>query len=154
MMQKFCSRVSVLLLFFVVSISTAGNGQPSADDIAIIEKVDFEKKQYNPRHIHFMKSPAKSPLIKYNPVFLFFGSMMYFYQSALSPQISADCRFTMSCSNFSKNAITEFGLVKGVALSADRILKCNRIGVSMAKISDYDVNYKILDSPSKYRITP
>ncbi|MDZ7776053.1 MAG: membrane protein insertion efficiency factor YidD [Bacteroidales bacterium] len=65
--------------------------------------------------------------MKYNPVAVSLGGLLYLYQSILSQQISAECLFHPSCSQFGKNAIREFGLLKGVALTADRITRCNRI---------------------------
>ncbi len=62
---------------------------------------------------------------RYNPVSLFFNGSMYIYQKAISEQISAQCGFTPSCSEFSKNLIQHYGLIKGVFLSADRLMRCN-----------------------------
>ena len=70
-------------------------------------------------------SSQRSFFEKYNPVSLFFNGSMYIYQKTISEQISAQCGFTPSCSEFSKTLIRNFGLIKGVFLSADRLMRCN-----------------------------
>lgn len=35
------------------------------------------------------------------------------------------CRFTPSCSNYMKEAIIEYGSIKGIYLGIKRILRCN-----------------------------
>ena len=37
----------------------------------------------------------------------------------------SQCKFYPSCSNYAKEAITEYGAFKGTFLSLKRILKCN-----------------------------
>ena len=147
--SKFILFIGILgFLFFSETLQA----QLSSGDLGLIRAQKFEEAKYKKREIHFLTSKSKSPLVKYNPVTLFFGSMMYFYQAALSPQISAECRFQLSCSNFSKQSISRFGLLKGVALSADRIMKCNRVAMIDARPGDYDVNFRMFDTPSKYHI--
>jgi putative component of membrane protein insertase Oxa1/YidC/SpoIIIJ protein YidD len=67
----------------------------------------------------------QSIFARYNPISLFFNGSMYLYQKTISEQISAQCGFTPSCSEFSKNLILHYGLIKGVFLSADRLMRCN-----------------------------
>lgn len=40
------------------------------------------------------------------------------------------CRFQPTCSNYALEAIERFGVIKGVALSVKRIIKCNPFGPS------------------------
>lgn len=47
------------------------------------------------------------------------------YQWTLRPFIGANCRFHPSCSHYAIEAVTEHGAVKGAAMSAWRILRCN-----------------------------
>ena len=67
----------------------------------------------------------RSFIVRYNPIVLFFNGSMYIYQKKISEQISAQCGFTPSCSEFSKSLIQNYGLIKGVFLSADRLMRCN-----------------------------
>lgn len=48
------------------------------------------------------------------------------YQKFISPILGRNkCRFYPSCSSYSIEAISRFGILKGLYLSIRRILKCN-----------------------------
>ena len=52
------------------------------------------------------------------------------YQKAISPFFISSCRFTPSCSEYTIEAIQEFGVLKGITMGMVRILKCNPLGSS------------------------
>ncbi|NLV98620.1 MAG: membrane protein insertion efficiency factor YidD [Clostridiaceae bacterium] len=54
--------------------------------------------------------------------------LITFYQKAISPQTPACCRYTPSCSNYAKDAITIHGAFYGSLLAVWRILRCNPFG--------------------------
>ncbi|HEY6161054.1 MAG TPA: membrane protein insertion efficiency factor YidD [Bacteroidia bacterium] len=93
----------------------------------------------------------KNVVARYNPIALTFTGMMLLYQRVISPQISSDCVYSRSCSNFSKEAIHQFGLIKGIFLTADRLLRCNRSCENDFPLSSFEPNGKIKDEPSDYR---
>jgi hypothetical protein len=47
------------------------------------------------------------------------------YQWTLRPVIGANCRFWPSCSEYAVDALRLHGAVRGSALAAKRILRCN-----------------------------
>jgi hypothetical protein len=47
------------------------------------------------------------------------------YQLLLRPVLPPACRFSPSCSQYSHEAITKYGAVKGLWLSIKRIIRCN-----------------------------
>jgi putative membrane protein insertion efficiency factor len=47
------------------------------------------------------------------------------YQSTLSRVMPPNCRFTPSCSQYTYEAISKFGVFKGVWLGARRIARCH-----------------------------
>ena len=47
------------------------------------------------------------------------------YQKTLSPFFPSSCRFTPTCSEYSKQSILKYGLFKGSYLGVKRILKCH-----------------------------
>lgn len=51
--------------------------------------------------------------------------MIKTYQAVLSPLLGQRCRFYPSCSQYTLEAIEEWGLVKGVYLGAKRLSKCH-----------------------------
>ena len=47
------------------------------------------------------------------------------YQLTLSPILPSRCRFHPSCSHYGMEAIGKYGTLKGTALTAWRVLRCN-----------------------------
>jgi putative membrane protein insertion efficiency factor len=53
-----------------------------------------------------------------------------FYQVSISPLLGAHCRHTPTCSQYTIEAIEEWGLVKGTWLGIKRIARCHPWGTS------------------------
>ena len=47
------------------------------------------------------------------------------YQKTLSPFIGRNCRYTPSCSEYTIEAINEYGTIKGMIMGFARICRCN-----------------------------
>jgi putative component of membrane protein insertase Oxa1/YidC/SpoIIIJ protein YidD len=91
-------------------------------------------------------------IARYNPVSLVLKGALLGYQKLVSEQLARSCPYEITCSNFSKQSIQEFGIFKGLFISADRILRCNRIG--LLDVSPLNINPAtgaIIDSPNMYR---
>ena len=52
------------------------------------------------------------------------------YQNFISPILPSTCRYSPTCSEYSKQSLIKFGLIKGSILSIKRIIKCNPWGGS------------------------
>jgi uncharacterized protein len=52
------------------------------------------------------------------------------YQATLSPLLGAHCRHSPSCSQYTIEAIQEWGPAKGIVLGAKRIGRCHPWGTS------------------------
>lgn len=144
---------SYILLVLLLSASHIGFSQLQlqADEVIQIKSVDFHESKFDARHPKFLKV-GKNPILNYNPITLFFGSALYFYQKAISPQLQSHCPYEISCSAFSMATIQEFGLVKGIALSADRLTRCTQFSTLDLMPSQINQNTgAIIDDPSKYR---
>lgn len=127
-------------------------GQFSSSDLDLVQKKSVENHKYDERIIQFMNAD-KSFFAKYNPVNLALGSLMFSYQKFISPQFSASCLYSPSCSHFSKEVIHQYGFVKGVALSADRLMRCNRVaGTSIQQVRFDHRIMRFRDDASRYRI--
>ncbi|MCC7301620.1 MAG: membrane protein insertion efficiency factor YidD [Bacteroidia bacterium] len=74
------------------------------------------------------------------------GSMLA-YQHVISPQLSAGCLYQMTCSNYAKHAIGQFGAIRGVLLTADRLTRCNRGTVRQLPPFRFAPNGKAIDEP-------
>jgi len=52
------------------------------------------------------------------------------YQYGISPLFTSSFRYTPTCSNYSREAVTKHGIIKGTVLSIKRISKCHPWGGS------------------------
>jgi hypothetical protein len=50
------------------------------------------------------------------------------YKRYLSPQLSAACRFTPTCSEYAAEAVTRHGALGGTLLALWRLLRCHPLG--------------------------
>jgi putative membrane protein insertion efficiency factor len=50
------------------------------------------------------------------------------YQRALSPFLPVSCRYEPTCSEYSHQAISQHGLMRGLWLSLHRLARCTPIG--------------------------
>ena len=84
---------------------------------------------------------------KHNPIAVILSGTMLFYQHVVSPQLSANCIYTRSCSNFAKQAIKELGLIEGILACTDRLLRCNLGGLRESPNIYVDEGGKVTDEP-------
>lgn len=47
------------------------------------------------------------------------------YQRLVSPLVGQRCRYYPSCSEYAAQAITRFGILRGLVLAGWRLLRCN-----------------------------
>ena len=47
------------------------------------------------------------------------------YQRLLAPALGNRCRYYPSCSEYAAQALTRFGILRGLVLAAWRLLRCN-----------------------------
>ena len=52
------------------------------------------------------------------------------YQRMISPSLGNVCRFQPSCSHYAYEAIERHGVLRGVSLAMQRILRCRPFGAS------------------------
>ncbi len=126
---------------------------PFTMTLQAMESRTFGPEQAQREKVPFMWVPASNPVLRYNPLSLGFGSLMVVYQRHISRHFSATCLYQPSCSNFSRRLIDELGLVKGVFLSADRVMRCNRVAAVDIPASLFDRHdHKVHESTGMYRL--
>ncbi|MCK5821510.1 MAG: membrane protein insertion efficiency factor YidD [Bacteroidales bacterium] len=130
-MFKLLSKISFLLFFLVLTISLSG--QSFQEDFTLVfDKVQEKSHDAHAGHKHlpvFLLSDHPSALVRFNPFTLAFGGLLWGYQTMISPQLSATCIYSPSCSAYSKNLLQEYGILRGVIFTADRISRCNRLAL-------------------------
>jgi len=99
-----------------------------------------------------LRSRHQGIIARYNPLSLVLKGVLLGYQTLVSEQLARSCPYEITCSNFSKLAIEEYGAFKGIFISADRILRCNRIGLlDTHPLSVNPLTGAIIDPPNLYR---
>ncbi len=142
---------TILGLVFLL-ISFISFSQNVVSDFDYILAKNFEDTSYtkvNKASYVFKNSNA---FVKYNPLSLVFGGSLLFYQRVVSKQIMMGCAFNPSCSNFSKQSIKQYGLLKGIALSTDRLTRCTKLSSIDFHPVLFDKNGKVNDSPTIYKL--
>lgn len=138
----------LLLLFFKGTILAQGD----SINFNLLVNQDFS----NPRleHTRIIKygiTENKKLVQKANPISFSLSTLMFFYQKVLSPQISADCLYSPTCSEYSRQLFIRFGLLKGFAFSADRIMRCDRISATTIHQINIDINDgKVHETTDRY----
>lgn len=146
-MRYLLSSILILLLIFSYQTVKSQNNDLVKDLKFVAKSIKIDKQEIRP----YIYKDEKNVLIKYNPISLFFGGMLFMYQNTITYQFSADCLYNPSCSEYSKQSIRQYGFVKGCFLSADRITRCNRIsatGIHYLKINKH--NHKCNDIVELY----
>ncbi len=150
------ATIVVFIEIFAVHAIFSQHNNGDKNDLRLIqtvEKSDLAAIGYQQkRKPRFLIKKEDRLIDKINPVKLTFGGLLYFYQSVLSQQFSADCLYEPSCSNFSRDVIAHYGILKGVFLSADRLSRCNRIAqTSLHPLSINPETGHSMDSYTRYK---
>ena len=126
----------LLLIIFCLDLPA----QKISDSEMVLTHDFTDSVMVQKRQVSFGISKSGSAFIKYNPVTLVFSGLMFTYQKWVSPQISAECLYSPSCSEYSKLLFRKYGIFKGLFTSADRIMRCDRI--SATTLSPFSINEK------------
>lgn len=141
---KYQKSIYIILFFCVFTLfSNKTQSQSIQTDLDLI----------GTQKTKLVKNKKKRKLIqKINPIYWTFQGSLGFYQKVVSPQFSADCLYELSCSRFSREAIKEFGVIKGISLTADRLTRCNRNTLFSFYQKKMNSKGKIIDIPLDYKI--
>lgn len=151
----------LFILYLLTVTCQAAFAQLSKSDLSLIQTTDFYHKndfsfyQLPGNSSAIMKSREKGLAARYNPVSLLLKGSMWTYQNIISPELSSPCPYQISCSNFAKQSIEDFGIIKGTAIAVDRLMRCNRISLLEVPAIDFDPQtHHIIDPPSRYTWHP
>jgi len=120
---------SSVLLVFLISFTSLAQKIDLNSDLMLADSVSKQQVHHSPKRAYIFKNQPKT-IKNSNPVSLIYGGSLYVYQNYVSQHFSANCLYDPSCSDFSKQAVKEYGLFKGGLLSFDRLNRCNRIAAT------------------------
>lgn len=139
----------VLVILFSILFSSSSLSQ-SLGDMTLLKNTEFEKREYREREVGYGFKEGKKTL---NPFYHILSSSMYLYQKFISPQLSRGCAFNPSCSQYSKDLIEEYGVIKGSILSSDRITRCTRVSLSDKSHYHFDTkDGKMHETVDRYKL--
>lgn len=150
-MQRSVNRSLAISMVIICCLTSFAQNVDFKSDIELINK-DFSGTSPEKYKRPYIYKDESNFFKKINPVGLLFGGTLYLYQNVLSKHISADCLYTPSCSEFSKQAIRDCGLLKGALLTVDRVNRCNRIAATDLKRYSVDPKTNRYPDPvSRYK---
>lgn len=120
---------SFVLLHFFLSLTGFAQSIDLNADLLLVDTVSKQKVHHSGKRSYIFKNQPKT-YKSCNPASLIYGGTLYVYQNFVSQHFSADCLYDPSCSDFSKQVVKEYGLLKGGLLSFDRLNRCNRIAAT------------------------
>lgn len=126
--------ISFGLFFLVFGLTSFAQAIDLSADLLLADSVSKQQVHHSEKRIYIFKNRPKN-FGNSNPVSLIYGGSLYVYQNFISQHFSADCLYDPSCSEFSKRAVKEFGLIKGGMLTVDRLDRCNRIAATSLNMS-------------------
>lgn len=87
-----------------------------------------------------------------SPVRFVIRGTIHLYRTYVSPIDGPRCGFTPSCSAFARQAVVEYGTLRGVIMTADRLTRCN---IFKEPGPDYHLlpNGKLFDPVSAHTLT-
>ena len=152
MQNKYNKRVSVFMPLMLLLLFDTSGGMPLSDLRLLETKPPAEAKLIRTNEVSFMKINSNSWIIRNNPVSLSFGGLMYVYQRFVSPQLPSECLYIPSCSGFSRELIYDFGIFRGIILTSDRLMRCNRLAaMDVHPLLVDEKAGKVIESTQMYR---
>lgn len=140
----------LFLSAIITTFTTVVSGQNIKSDLFIVLNNEANLITKNTYYLGENNSQkvmrTKSVIQKINPLYYTAKAAMFLYQNAISQQLSKDCPYEVTCSNFCKKAIEKKGLLIGVLFGADRLMRCNPFSfLGEEKNIEINKNNKIVD---------
>ncbi|WP_320111374.1 membrane protein insertion efficiency factor YidD [Draconibacterium orientale] len=149
--QKANRTVFLLLVFVFASFGAYSQQIDLKSDLLLVDSVAEQQMPATGHRPYIYKNQPKT-FKNSNPVSLVYGGSLYVYQNLFSQHLSASCLYHPSCSDFSKQAVSDYGLIKGTLLSFDRLSRCNRIAATDLDPGTIDPHvHRFHDAIKKYK---
>ncbi|MBR1774757.1 MAG: membrane protein insertion efficiency factor YidD [Bacteroidales bacterium] len=147
----YCCIITVCLIFSLNGYSQQTKEVFSSSDLKLLAAHNYSDSSFNERKVRYGFGKNNKTL---NPFYHLLSSSMFVYQRYVSSVLSRQCAFVPSCSRYSKDLISGYGLLKGTICTADRLMRCNRISLA-DKHSIYLLMEgcgHIYESPLRYKL--
>ena len=138
---RYFVRFCLFCLSAVIFVSPAFASE--ATDLAFIRKVNPITTTKSQEVVRFNRQETSE-------LKLAATGLIRLYQKFISSQDSPTCSFSPSCSRFGMACIQEYGVLRGVLLTADRLLRCN--GSQARHYHKDSVTGKYIDPVSDYAV--
>ena len=113
----------IIILFFMLNIIYLSYSQSELNGKIITSTFHiYHSPIIKKRKVLSLK--GKSFLFKINPLTYLAAGSLYVYQNVFSEQISANCTYQISCSEYTKKCIEKYGLVKGSVIGLHQLSNC------------------------------
>ena len=125
---------AAIALAFLLLFTNEAHSQNSlgTSDLALIADTNNPNPEFAERKVTFGFGKGK-PLAN-----ALLGPFMYGYQKFISPQISAQCLYHPSCSEYGKHLFHTYGGIKAFLSTTDRLMRCDRISATDINLIDVD----------------
>jgi uncharacterized protein len=115
--------------FLVAALLVIETGSISQKAVGIKEDLTLIVQSHRPRALPLPAvdtppRPSGGIATELRPAAL---QLIGFYQKFISSQDGQVCNFTVTCSRFAALAVRRYGLADGLAMTSDRIQRCNGI---------------------------
>ncbi len=121
--------ISLILILFLISRPAEAQKIDIKADMMLIDSLAKKQLPHTSKRAYIYKNQPKT-IKNSNPASMLYGGSLYVYQNYISQHFSASCLYDPSCSDFSKQAVKNFGMLKGGLLTFDRLNRCNRIAAT------------------------
>ena len=133
--------ISALPLFFLSFIFTPVSAQ---SDLQLV-KGTIENQSAHDHHWHEGNFNRTA-----NPIKLVANAALWIYQKEITYQLFSNCMYSTSCSEFSRQSFGQFGAVKGLLLTLDRLARCNQYEARYIQLDRLETG-KYDDPVERYR---
>lgn len=138
-MKSLLFRGCVFLCLMAAGLGGALYVSAQTDDLARLSRLyqlPTASSPPNPEHLNRHPHPQAGadssrsaetqsvPRRNFNPLRLGYRWVYGVYRHQISPQLGTQCPYAVTCSRFSLRAMARYGLIKGLALTTDRLTRC------------------------------
>ena len=131
--------MKAILFYFALIITSFSYSQSFESDITLLRSKIESQKNSHENHVNSRYFDSNAPVSK-APL----------KNNCLKKQLLSDCKFQTNCTAYCKQSFGRFGIIKGLFISVDRLLRCDRITSATASPYRKTVNGKMIDYLEEY----